>query len=92
MNRADQDAIHRFSFRNRDLLETSERAGCFYCQELFDASEIQEWVDEDPAESAKGIRGVTAVCPRCGIDAVIPSSVPLPLSKELLAEMHAHWF
>jgi hypothetical protein len=36
--------------------------------------------------------GVTALCPRCGIDAVLPSAVPVALTAELLAAMHAHWF
>jgi hypothetical protein len=36
--------------------------------------------------------GQTALCPKCGIDAVIGSASGYPISREFLAEMHRHWF
>jgi hypothetical protein len=35
--------------------------------------------------------GVTALCPRCGVDAVLPG-VKVSLGPELLAEMADHYF
>lgn len=84
-------SIHQFSSRNRDLLSRSEQAGCFYCQSLFDPAEITDWVDGPQLVTGDTADGVTALCPRCGIDAVLPSAA-VSLSKEMLAEMNAHWF
>ena len=36
--------------------------------------------------------GLTALCPRCGIDAVLPDAAPIKLTNDLLAEMHARFF
>jgi len=84
-NQADLEAIHRQSFKNRELLQQSERAGCFYCQTTFSASEVRNWVHEKDG-------GATALCPRCGIDAVLPETGPNTLTNALLAEMHERWF
>jgi hypothetical protein len=91
-NRADLESIHRFSGRHRDLLARSERAGCFYCRRTFDPREINEWIDGPQVASDETSDGVTALCPRCGIDAVLPSAMPVPLTDELLAQMHSRWF
>ena len=91
-SRADLDSIHRFSDHHRELLARSERAGCFYCRRTFDPREITKWVDGAQRESGETSDGVTALCPRCGIDAVLPSAMQVPLTAELLAEMHSHWF
>jgi hypothetical protein len=55
-------------------------------------AEIADWVDLPPGEENEE-RGVTGLCPRCGIDAVLPDNVPgAPLTAELLAVMRQHWF
>jgi hypothetical protein len=91
-NRADLESIHRFSDRHHELLARSERAGCFYCQRMFEPRKITEWIDGPQLRSGETTDGVTALCPHCGIDAVLPSAMPVPLTAELLAEMHSHWF
>ena len=73
-------------------MDRSERAGCFYCLALYSASEIVEWIDEPSGETGLVGEGVTALCPRCGIDSVLPSAAPIALSEELLGEMHQYWF
>lgn len=90
--RADLESIHRYSGHHRELLARSERAGCFYCRRLFDAAEVEEWVDGGQRETGDTRDGVTALCPRCGIDAVLPSAAPIRLDADLLAAMHAHFF
>jgi hypothetical protein len=91
LSRAELESIHRFSGRNRDVLATRERAGCFYCASLFAPSEITDWVDGPQVETGDTADGVTALCPCCGIDAVLPSA-SVRLSSELLTEMRACWF
>jgi hypothetical protein len=90
-NRADLEGVHKHSSRHRDRIERSSLCGCFYCLALFAPTEILDWVDAP--EGAEDKAGETALCPRCGIDAVLPDSVPgAPLSPDLLSAMQRHWF
>jgi hypothetical protein len=75
-------AAHKHSSRHRDEVVASDQCGCFYCGRLFSSAEITKWIDQ----------GRTALCPRCGIDAVIGSASGFPLTKEFLNEMNGHWF
>lgn len=50
------------SFKGRLELEAAEKCGCYYCQAIYEPSSINEWVDKQK----------TALCPKCGVDAVIP--------------------
>jgi hypothetical protein len=75
-------AAHAFSIRHRAALVQSTECGCFYCLELFQPVEVLNWVDDND----------TALCPRCGIDAVIGSSSGFPITCEFLTKMQAYWF
>jgi hypothetical protein len=91
-NRADLEGIHRHTSDHRDRVERSVQCGCFYCLATFAPAEITEWVDP-PEGSDWGKKGKTALCPRCGIDSVLPDDVPgAPLSGDLLEAMKQHWF
>ena len=92
LKRADLESTHKHSSRHRDVLARSDRAGCFYCQAFFDPSEITDWIDGRFVETGDTADGITALCPRCGIDAVLPSAAPIPLDPDVLAQMHHHWF
>jgi hypothetical protein len=52
------------SSQHRSRLLASEKAACFYCFAEFDPASIIEWADGEPP-------GQTAICPHCGIDAVV---------------------
>lgn len=80
---ADVDRIHALSFENEQAVLSSQKCGCYYCQRVFDSSAITEWVDDCNAR--------TALCPYCGVDAVIPDST-VNLSDELLSRMYERWF
>ena len=61
----------------------SEYCACYYCQRTFLPSKIETWVDEEN----------TALCPKCGIDAVIGSASGLPINDHrYLKEAHAFYF
>ena len=77
---------HEFCSYNRDLLENDSACGCFYCLELYNPAEITEWCCEPEAGR------VTVLCPRCGIDSVIPESAGYPLTEEFLKSMNDFWF
>ena len=89
---ADLESVHRFCTNNRELLTGSDQAGCFYCQAIFDARQVEDWVDGPQVETGELADGITALCPRCGIDAVLPSAAPIKLDASLLAAMHQYWF
>lgn len=92
LTQADLESIHTFASQHRKLLSLSKHAGCFHCCATFAPSEIVEWIDEPPGATGESAERVTALCPRCGIDAVLPSLSYYPLTDAMLAEMHHHWF
>ena len=92
LTRSDQEALHRYSSHNRHLLETVPCAGCFYCRAVFAPSEITDWVDGTPSGPEELDDGVTALCPRCGIDSVLPGEAGIAITPELLAQMNDYWF
>lgn len=75
-------AAHQFSSNHRAQIELSTKCGCFYCLEIFPPSAITDWVDD----------GVTALCPRCGVDSVIGSASGIELNAEFLKAMRDYWF
>jgi hypothetical protein len=78
---------HGYSIFNEKSIEDSDVCCCFYCESIFKPEKISEWVDQ----SLK--KGLTALCPNCGIDSVIGSSSNLPVSDEtFLKEMRSLWF
>jgi hypothetical protein len=84
--------VHRYSARHRRMLESAVLCGCFYCGAIFPAGEIDLWCD-DAEEGVSGTLGTTALCPRCGIDSVIPDNIPaVPLNVELLTAMREYFF
>ena len=50
--------------------------------------EIKEWiVESNPCD-----RNCTAICPYCGIDAVIGVSSGFPITQAFMESMHSYWF
>ncbi len=82
-NCTDLEAAHRHSIYHRAEVEESTACGCFYCESIFPPQAIGRWIDEGPG---------TALCPHCGIDAVIGDKAGYPITPEFLAAMKAHWF
>jgi hypothetical protein len=78
---ADIRDAHQFSSEHRAAIEEAGRCGCFYCLSTFAPSEIGRWYEKD-----------TALCPRCGIDSVLPDNVGISLDREFLTQMQFHWF
>ena len=71
------------STSHHEEITNSKVCGCFYCETTFSSTEIQKWTDEESS----------AICPKCGIDAVIGDSSKYPVgNKEFLAQMHKYWF
>ncbi len=75
---------HIRSSSHKDEILSGSLCGCFYCQQTYMPYEIVEWIDEPGT-------GETAVCPKCRIDSVLSSDLPI-LDKAFLEEMHRYWF
>jgi len=85
MTPLDPKALHKFSSHHRASIERGDRCGCFCCGKKFRPAEypIKEWIDEE----------TTALCPFCGVDAVLSTAdVPEADDENFLEMMEAHWF
>jgi hypothetical protein len=78
MNVVEAKAIADRSWHNRHRLTPGTACGCFYCRATFPAEDVQFRVDD----------GLTALCPRCGIDSVLPGVT----DPETLAALRHHRF
>ena len=78
--RSDWEKASKSSIYNKEILLKSTEAACYYCLSQFKASYIWEYVDDDD---------ITALCPHCGIDAVLGDATGLPIHNiEYLKAIH----
>lgn len=87
-SRKDAIEAHKYSSNNKPLLKNDKKCGCFYCLNIFDPKEIEEYLEDDNPCDMYG----TAICPYCDIDSVLPESAGYPLTKEFLSKMYKVWF
>ncbi len=72
---------HSLSKKNREALPASRLCGCFHCLRVFLPGEIRDWTDSDE----------TAICPYCGIEAVLGNASGVPMIREFLVIMRSYW-
>ena len=74
------------AFENWESVKKSSLCGCFYCGRIFPSSEVtdNDWVPD--------LHGRTVLCPHCSIDSVIGDASGIPIQKDVLDELHDHWF
>ena len=75
-------AAKQHASRHRAALEASARCACFFCFRAFPTSEIKAWIDDNS----------TALCPGCGVDAVLGDASIASISDGFLRKMHQHHF
>ena len=73
--------LHSYCSHNKELIITSKTCYCFYCKEKFDSTEVVEYIDN----------GQTALCPKCGVDTVLPDSIK-EVNDKVIDEMNKYWF
>ena len=76
------DDLHKKSSYHKDELFIINWCGCFYCRNMYRPSDIKEWTDGSE----------TAICPRCGIDSVLPMEEDCNDNKSILDRMYEYWF
>ncbi len=86
--------LHKHSFGNRAEISLSGLCGCFYCLKSFHSEAIQTWWDspQDSVDADTEARGITAVCPLCGMDTVLGDQCGYVLNNDLLTRMQRFWF
>ncbi|WP_084005615.1 hypothetical protein [Magnetovibrio blakemorei] len=77
------EVAHKYCRKHRNSLEVSQKCGCFHCLKIFDPKEIVIWLNEGTG---------TAMCPYCGIDAILGDKDVGLLTPEFLQKMHDFWF
>ena len=70
-----------FTIENKKQVLASQTCRCANCLATFSGAEVTEFTD----------KGKTAICPKCGVDAVLPDCVE-GLNETLLQEIHDYWF
>lgn len=84
------DKVHDESGWHEEAILQSKICGCFYCLSIFPPNEINEWVEE--REDCPRGPGKTAICPKCGIDSVLPNTIGYEITKDLLEKMQKRFF
>ncbi len=83
----DLKAAHKASIFHRAQIEKRKICGCFYCETVFAPDSVEDWTDTN-----KPMDQWTALCPECGIDAVIGDASGFALAPAFLLAMKQHWF
>lgn len=80
----EQQQFRDATFHNRESIEKSTMCGCYYCRQIFPASEIKadNYIDG----------GTTACCPYCDMDSVYGDASGIPLTPEKLKKLSRRWF
>lgn len=76
------ERLHTYSSHNKRLIDISNQCYCFYCRSCMDHSEIRDYMDN----------GQTAICPKCGIDSIIPDSIEEAVDENIILQMNEYWF
>lgn len=77
--------LHMNTVNNAARVRAAGLCGCFHCCESFPSGEVARFMPEQGG-------GETALCPRCGVDAVLTNLDGEPLNDALLKEMHDRFF
>ena len=80
------NVFYSLSIRNEESILKSDFCGCFHCISIFPVADIK--LSEMVVEK-DGFR--TAICPICGIDAVL-GDASVEVSAELLEALKEHYF
>ena len=79
-------AIYSHSIRNEESILKSDFCGCFHCISIFPVADVK--LSEMVVEK-DGFR--TAICPICGIDAVI-GDASVEITAEILESLNEYYF
>jgi hypothetical protein len=86
-------AAHKHSAAHRQEVQSSAAAGCFSCVSTYPPAFISDWTEETGGSLAMKPDRWTALCPECGIDAVIGGASGFPVHDLAFSKaMNNEWF
>ncbi|MFY9510490.1 MAG: hypothetical protein WAQ05_05905 [Rubrivivax sp.] len=87
-------AAYRYTTNNFVQIEASKACGCCSCLQIFPPAEVVAWtgLDMHNMNDPKAIANQTALCPRCGAEAVIGDKAGFPITASFLTRMNEAWF
>lgn len=87
-------AAYHYLSNNWDQIGASEVCGCCNCVQVFPADEIVAWsgLDMNNVDDPQAVAKQTALCPRCGSEAVIGDKTGYPINAQFLSRMNEAWF
>lgn len=87
-------AAYRYTSNNWLQIGASKVCGCCSCLHLFRPDEIVAWTGLDlrNMDDPEAIGNQTAMCPRCGREAVLGDKSGFPVTVGFLSRMSEAWF
>ena len=84
----------RHTTNNRAEIEASTVCGCCNCMQTFAPDEIIAWsgLDASNFDDPEALTGGTAMCPRCGSEAVVGDKSGHKIDHVFLSGMNEAWF
>lgn len=87
-------AAYRYTTNNWSQILASRLCGCCNCVQTFAPDEVVGWtgLDMHNADDPKAVAHQTAMCPRCGSEAVLGDKSRFPITVHFLTQMNEAWF
>lgn len=87
-------AAYRSVYKNWSQIQASKVCGCCSCMQVFPADEVSAWtgLDFSNLDDPEAVDSQTALCPRCGAEAVIGDKSGFPIHAPFLVRMNEAWF
>lgn len=87
-------AAYRYTTNNWAQIQASKLCGCCNCMQIFPPDEITAWagLDLDRVDDPAAVEQQTAMCPRCGNEAVLGDKSGYPINAPFLLRMNEAWF
>ncbi len=76
--------IQKRTHNNEVQILHSKTCSCLFCRQTYDARLVNDWVNDE--------HGMNAICPECGMDAVIGDNGGEPIDKALLKELNLAFY
>lgn len=76
------ESMYEECSRHVDAIKKSKWVGCFHCETIYHPRDITEWTDLE----------ATAICPHCGVDAVLPYMDDINRTYATLRIMNTMYF
>lgn len=80
----DLEKAHLHASNNEIEIVKSDKCACFFCRQVYSARKIQDWINDE--------RGISAICPECGIDAVVGDASGISLEKPILKALNLAYY